>query len=128
MSEPAITTGADNQAIRTSPQPWTGERASATVEFALVLPLVLSLMLALLQIGLLVKDRLVLEGAARSGAREATVNRDDEAVRNVASNAAVSLDPGSLEVSVTREGGTGSPSRRTGRRRRRAITTTRSSH
>lgn len=84
------------------------ERASATVEFALVLPLVLSMVLALLQVGILVKDQLVLEGVARAGAREAAVNRDDEAVRESAIEAAASLEPSGLEVVIEREGEVGS--------------------
>jgi Flp pilus assembly protein TadG len=46
-----------------------GDRGTAAVEFALVLPLVLTITLALLQVGLLVRDRLVVESAARAGAR-----------------------------------------------------------
>jgi len=53
-----------------------GERASAAVEFALVLPLVLIMALALVQVGLLVKDQLILAGAARAGAREGAVSRE----------------------------------------------------
>ena len=43
----------------------TGERASAAVEFALVLPLVLVMTLALLQIGLFVKDELMVACSTR---------------------------------------------------------------
>jgi TadE-like protein len=42
---------------------------SAAVEFALVLPLVLVMALALVQVGLLVRDRLLVESAARAGAQ-----------------------------------------------------------
>lgn len=90
---------------------WTGERASAAVEFALVLPLVLVMALALLQVGLVVKDELVVLGSARTGAREAAVTVDDAAVRQAAvdSAAAGGLDPSSVEVTVDREGGAGTP-------------------
>jgi Flp pilus assembly protein TadG len=47
------------------------ETGSAAVELALVLPLVLMMVLALLQVGLLAKDSLVVVQAAREGAREA---------------------------------------------------------
>jgi Flp pilus assembly protein TadG len=87
----------------------TGERGSAAVEFALVLPLVLLMALALLQVGLLVKDRLILEDAARAGAREAAVDTDDGQVRSSVVQAAVGLDPDALEVVVDRQGGSGSP-------------------
>ena len=54
-----------------------GHHGSASVEFALVLPLVLILGLATLQVALLTKDQLVVQGAARAGAREAAVSTDD---------------------------------------------------
>jgi Flp pilus assembly protein TadG len=84
------------------------ERGSATVEFALVLPLVLLMALALVQVGLLVKDQVVVEEAARAGAREATVTTDDQEARDAALAAAVSLDADELDVWVDREGGAGS--------------------
>jgi Flp pilus assembly protein TadG len=86
-----------------------GERASAAVEFALVLPLVLIMAMGLLQVGLLVKDRLVVEESARAGAREAAVTTNDAEVAQAATSAAVSLDPSRLEVAVKRDGGAGTP-------------------
>jgi hypothetical protein len=65
--------------------------------------------LALVQIGLLVKDQLVVAGSARAGAREGAVTTDDAKARQAAVDAASAggLDTGQLEVGVTREGGTG---------------------
>jgi Flp pilus assembly protein TadG len=88
---------------------WRGERASASVEFALVLPLVLIMALATLQVGLLVKDQLVVVGSARAGARQAAVTTDDGEVARTAERAAVSLDPSRLEFHVERDGGAGTP-------------------
>jgi hypothetical protein len=88
---------------------WMGERASASVEFALVLPFVLIMALAILQVGLLVKDQLVLEGSARAGARQAAVTTDDAEVARTAERAAVGLDPSHLDFRVEREGGPGTP-------------------
>jgi Flp pilus assembly protein TadG len=85
-----------------------GERGTATAEFALVLPLILLMALALVQVGLLVKDQIVVEEAARAGARQAAVTTDDDQARDAAVAAAVSLDPDQLEVAVDREGGAGS--------------------
>ncbi len=79
------------------------------VEFALVLPLVLIMTLALVQVGLLVKDQLVVQGSARAGARQAAVDSDDGTVREAAVSAAASLDPDRIEVSVRRVGSFGSP-------------------
>jgi Flp pilus assembly protein TadG len=86
-----------------------GERASASVEFALVLPLVLIMGLALLQVGLLIKNQLVVEGSARAGARQGAVTTDDAEVARAAELAAVSLDVGRLEAFVQRDGGAGTP-------------------
>ncbi len=86
-----------------------GDRGSASVEFALVLPLVLTMALVLVQIGLFVKDQLVVEEAARAGARQAAVTTDDESARQAAVNAAVGLDPSRLDVTVERDGGGGDP-------------------
>jgi Flp pilus assembly protein TadG len=88
---------------------WREERASASVEFALVLPLVLIMGLALLQVGLLVKDQLVLEGTARAGARQGAVSRDDADVTRAIEAAAVSLDVDRIEVRIERGGGVGTP-------------------
>ena len=86
-----------------------GERGSAAVEFVLVLPLVLVMSLAIVQVGLLVKDQLVVTEAARAGAREAAVTLDDDRVRQAAIDAGATLDPTRVEVSIAREGGAGSP-------------------
>ena len=85
----------------------TGQRASAAVEFALVLPLLMVIVLALLQVGLLVKDQLVVFGAARAGAREAAVSRDDGRVHEAAVTAAVTLQSEDIDVEVRRDGGVG---------------------
>ena len=60
------------------------QRGSAAVEFALVLPLVLVVALALVQTGLLIRDRLLVEAAARAGARAAAVQDDAVAIRAAA--------------------------------------------
>jgi Flp pilus assembly protein TadG len=81
----------------------TGTRGSAAVEFALVLPLLLVVGLALLQVGLLAKDELVVQEAARAGARQAAVSRDDASVRDAVAGAGAGLDRSLLMVSVARD-------------------------
>jgi Flp pilus assembly protein TadG len=87
----------------------TGERASASVEFALVLPLVLIMALAVVQVGLLVKDQLIVQECARAGARQASVSADDSSARAAASEAAISIDPDRVTVTIDRQGGGGTP-------------------
>lgn len=74
-----------------------------------MLPIVLAIVLALVQVGLLVRDRLLVESAVRSGARTAAVEPGDEAVRAAVERSAPSLDPGSLSVSTARVGARGEP-------------------
>jgi hypothetical protein len=74
-----------------------------------VLPLVLTITLALLQVGLLVRDRLLVESAARAGARVAAVQDDEASIRDAVVASATDLDAGALTVSVAREGGRGEP-------------------
>jgi hypothetical protein len=45
------------------------DRGSAAVEFALLLPILLLLLLALVQVGVLARDSLLLTQASRAGAR-----------------------------------------------------------
>ena len=57
------------------------QRGSATVEFSLVLPLLFVVALGLIQVGLLARDRLLVEAAARAGARAAAVEADPAEVK-----------------------------------------------
>jgi Flp pilus assembly protein TadG len=82
---------------------------SAAIEFALVLPLVLLVTLALVQTGLLVRDRLLVEGAARAGARVAAIQEDGVAIRDAVVAAAPGLDASGLDVAVSRTGVRGDP-------------------
>jgi len=85
------------------------QTGTAVVEFALVLPLVLAMALALLQVGLLARDRLLIEAAARAGARAAAVEIDADTVRTSALAAAPDLDPALTTIEVARAGGQGDP-------------------
>lgn len=86
-----------------------GEQGTAAVEFALVLPLLLVITLALVQVGLLVRDRLLVESAARAGARAASLAPDTAAIRRAATEAAPDLDAGAMRVGVARTGTQGDP-------------------
>ena len=85
------------------------QRGSAAVEFALVMPLVFVVTLGLVQVGLLARDRALVDAAARAGARAAALQPEDAAARDAAVGAAPGIDPGALTVTVTRTGIRGSP-------------------
>jgi hypothetical protein len=79
------------------------------VEFALLLPILLLVLLALVQIGVLARDRLLLAQAARAGVREAAITDSESAVVESATRAAPGLDPARLRVAVERAGSRGAP-------------------
>jgi Flp pilus assembly protein TadG len=81
-------------------------RGQASVELVLVLPLVLLVLLALLQAGLLLRDQLLVVQAAREGAREAAVSPRKERIEAAVRRAAPGLDEG-LEVQIRRGPRTG---------------------
>jgi Flp pilus assembly protein TadG len=85
------------------------ERGSATVEFALLLPILLIVLLAVVQVGVLASDRLLLAQAVRAGAREAAIQESEEAVRDAALAAGAGLDPARLGLEIDRVGERGSP-------------------
>lgn len=85
------------------------ERGSAVVEFALLLPVLLLLLLALAQVGVLARDRLLLVQASRAGAREAAVRDSESAVHEAVRAAAAGLDPDRLRVEIAWASERGSP-------------------
>ena len=60
------------------------ERGQATVEFALVLPLIVFALLAIVQVGLVVRDQVAVVHAAREAARAASVDRDPRSATRAA--------------------------------------------
>ena len=73
------------------------ERGQAAVETALVLPLIMAVALALVQVGLLVRDHVLVVHAVREAARAAAVDPTTEAA-TAAALAATSLSPDRLLV------------------------------
>ena len=74
-----------------------------------MLPLLLVLALALVQVGLLARDQLIVVQAARAGAREAAVQADEAAIRAVALSAGTGLDADGVTISIMRKGSVGDP-------------------
>jgi TadE-like protein len=86
--------------------PQRPDSGQATVELALVLPLLAVLMLALVQAVVLARDQLLVTHAAREAARAAAVDPDPGAPRRAAIRAGP-LDPGRLEVDTGPRGTVG---------------------
>ncbi|MDH3752989.1 MAG: pilus assembly protein [Acidimicrobiia bacterium] len=75
------------------------QRGQATVELALLLPLVLLLTLSVVQVGLVVHAQVRTTHAAREAARVVAVTHDPAAAEQAAI-AAAGLDPARVEVEV----------------------------
>lgn len=78
-----------------------GQGGQATVELALVLPLVVLLLLAVVQVALVARDAVVVVHAAREGVREAAVTPSEGAARRAA-EAGSGLSGARLRVTVER--------------------------
>jgi len=82
---------------------------SAVVEFALLMPILLLLLLALVQVGVLARDRLLLAQASRAGAREAAITESESAILEAVTRAGTGLNPARLRLGIERTGARGSP-------------------
>lgn len=78
-----------------------GERGSAVVEFALVVPLVLALLFAVVEVALVARSQLLVISAAREGAREAAASPDPAAAA-AAARAVLGARGDDARVSVRR--------------------------
>jgi Flp pilus assembly protein TadG len=79
------------------------------VEFALVLPIMFVVLLGLVQVGVLAKDELLVQQAARIGARQAAISPDGDSVRAAATVAAGDLDTQRMSVTVSAGSAQGEP-------------------
>jgi len=80
------------------------EHGQASVELALVLPVLVFFLLALVQTALVARDEVLLQDAARAAAREASVGASPGRVRDAARRSL-----GGVTVEVDRQGGVGDP-------------------
>ncbi|BAN00671.1 TadE/TadG family type IV pilus assembly protein [Ilumatobacter coccineus] len=78
------------------------ENGQAAVEFAVALPLIVVVLLAITQVGVSVRNEVAVELAAREGARAAAVSGDPAGAAAAAARRAVSLP---IEVSTASGGG-----------------------
>jgi Flp pilus assembly protein TadG len=83
------------------------QRGQAMAEFAIVVPILLLVLLAIMQLGVVYNNWVTLTDAARAGARKAAVCRSgcspdaSTAAVNAVKNSAANLNQASLSVSVT---------------------------
>jgi Flp pilus assembly protein TadG len=78
----------------------TGDRGQAIVEFALVVPLLLVLILGVVLVAEIGVARLALEHAAAEAARTGALTNDDELIRSTAAAAVTPLDASLVKVII----------------------------
>jgi hypothetical protein len=76
------------------------DRGQAIVEFALVVPLLLALVMAVALVAEVGVARLALEHGAAEAARAGALTNDDELVRGTAAAAVAPLDPAQVKVVI----------------------------
>lgn len=81
-------------------EPSKRDKGAAALEFALILPLLLMLMMGIVEFGRAYNIVVSLQGAAREGARELALQKPAADVQNVVKSAS-GLDPGSLNIATT---------------------------
>ena len=90
--------------------PVRGEKGQTLVEFALLLPILLLLVIGMLEFGRVLNAWLIVNNGAREGARYATVGVSEAEVVAKVEEACPTLDPDILVVEVTgAQGPRGSP-------------------
>jgi len=82
-------------------QPCRRGRGQALVEFALVLPILLLIILGVVDFGRAVYGYNTIGNAARSGGRVAIVSQTDASIKTAAITAAISLDTQPSDVIVS---------------------------
>lgn len=81
--------------------PEASERGAAAVEFAIILPVLLMLVLGIMEFGRAYNTQLSLTNAAREGVRVMAISNDPAAARAAAKNAAVSLSPVLIDSNIS---------------------------
>jgi Flp pilus assembly protein TadG len=77
------------------------ERGAAAVEFALLAPILVMLLLGIMEFGRAYNAQVSLTNAAREGVRVMAVTNNPVSARTAAKNAAVSLHPALVDTNIT---------------------------
>ena len=77
------------------------KKGQSVVEFALVLPILLLLMLGMIEFGFVFHEYLVITYAAREGARSAALGSTDAVVITTVKNVASEINKGQIAITIT---------------------------
>lgn len=77
------------------------QKGQALVEFAIILPILLMLVMGILQFGMMLNSYITIENASREGARAGIIGSSDAEIQNLIISTSPSLDPKNLTVTIT---------------------------
>ncbi|MDS0525888.1 pilus assembly protein [Clostridium sp. SHJSY1] len=76
------------------------QNGQALVEFAIILPILLILVMGILQFGMMLNSYLAIENATREGARAGIVGKSDFEIKNMIIAMSPSLDPQNIVITI----------------------------
>jgi Flp pilus assembly protein TadG len=76
------------------------ERGAAAVEFALVVPILLTLVFGIVDFGLMIRANTVLANAAREGARNGSISHSEAVIRQTVEDSLSGIDSDDVDVTV----------------------------
>ena len=79
----------------------TSERGAVAVEFALLAPVLVMLLLGIMEFGRAYNAQVTISSAAREGVRVMAIGNSPTAARTAAKNAAISLQPALSDTNIT---------------------------
>lgn len=77
------------------------QQGQALVEFSIIIPLLLLLLLGIAELSMILNSYLSIENAAREGARIGVIGSSDNAIKNRIINTTPSLNSNNLNIQIT---------------------------
>ena len=77
------------------------QKGQALVEFAIILPILMLLVMGIFQFGMMLNSYLTIENASREGARAGIIGSSDAEIQNLIISTSPSLEPENLTVTIT---------------------------
>lgn len=77
------------------------EKGQALVEFAIVLPIFLLIVMGIVQFGMVLNSYITIENVSREGARAGIIGSTDEEIQYLIISTSPNLDPKNLTVTIT---------------------------
>ncbi|ADK15933.1 MULTISPECIES: TadE/TadG family type IV pilus assembly protein [Clostridium] len=77
------------------------EKGQALVEFAIILPILLLIVMGIVQFGMVINSYITIENASREGARAGIIGSTDQEIQYLIVTTSPNLDPKNLTVTIT---------------------------